>query len=63
MMKRMFRTITQHRPIDDYALEAAHTNHCDMVMLDPFFHQDTQCTPDMVCPTWVRATWTSCIQV
>ncbi|KAK4214177.1 hypothetical protein QBC37DRAFT_314791 [Rhypophila decipiens] len=60
MMKKMHKAILEHRPIDSYLTEWHHTNHCGMVMLNDIMHQDIACTPEMVCPTWVRATWTSC---
>ncbi|KAK1757772.1 hypothetical protein QBC47DRAFT_165074 [Echria macrotheca] len=60
MMKKMHKAILEHRPIDSYLTEWHHTNHCGMVMLNDIMHQDVACTAEMVCPTWVRATWTSC---
>lgn len=63
MLKKLQKALTMRRAIDSYVLEDFHTMHCSMVMMDPYFHEDVQCTPEMVCPTWVRATWTACIQV
>lgn len=60
MMKKMHKAILEHRPIDSYLTEWHHTNHCGMVVLNDIMHEDVDCTAEMVCPTWVRATWTSC---
>ena len=59
-MKKMHKAILQHTPIDSYLMEWSHTDHCEMVLLNDYLHEDAQCTPEMVCPTWVRATWTGC---
>ncbi|KAK1774234.1 hypothetical protein QBC45DRAFT_446254 [Copromyces sp. CBS 386.78] len=60
MMKKMHKAIIEHRPMDSYLTDWHHTNHCGMVMLNDIMHGDVECTPEMVCPTWVRATWTAC---
>lgn len=54
--------LEKNRPIDSYLVDWKHTTHCEMVLLNNWLHEDTECTPDMVCPTWVRATWTPCKQ-
>lgn len=60
MWKRMHKAILEKVPLDSYLTQWHHTNHCQKVMLNEWLHEDVECTPDMVCPTWVRATWTSC---
>jgi len=60
MWKKMHKAILEHRPIDSYLTEWHHTNHCEKILLNDYLHEDVQCTAEMVCPTWVRATWTAC---
>lgn len=63
MWKKMHKALLEkNHPIDSYLVDWHHTNHCEMVLLNDWLHEDVQCTPEMVCPTWVRATWTSCKQ-
>ena len=60
MWRKMHRALLEHRPVDSDLTSWHHTRHCEEVLLDPYLHEDSECTDEMVCPTLVRATWTSC---
>ena len=60
MWQKMHKALLEHRPVDTDLTSWHHTHHCEEVLLDQYLHEDSKCTADMVCPTLVRATWTSC---
>ena len=60
MWQKMHKALLEHRPVDTDLTSWHHTHHCEEVLLDPYLHEDSECTDDMICPTLVRATWTSC---
>ena len=60
MWQKMHNVLTHHLPIDTDLSNEHHTSHCGHVLLNEILHEDIQCTESMVCPTLVRATWTSC---
>ncbi|KAL9107113.1 MAG: hypothetical protein Q9227_007979 [Pyrenula ochraceoflavens] len=60
MWQKMHKALMEHRPVDTDLTNWHHTWHCEQVLLDPYLHEDSNCTADMICPTLVRATWTSC---
>ena len=60
MWVKMHKALLEHRPVDTDLTDWHHTYHCEEVLLEPYLHEDTECTDEMICPTLVRATWTSC---
>ncbi|ETI25971.1 hypothetical protein G647_02748 [Cladophialophora carrionii CBS 160.54] len=60
MWQKMHKALIEHRPVDSDLTNWHHTHHCEEVLLDDYLHEDSNCTADMICPTLVRATWTSC---
>lgn len=60
MWQKMHKALLEHRPVDSDLTSWHHTHHCEQVLLNEYLHEDSKCTADMICPTLVRATWTSC---
>jgi hypothetical protein len=60
MWRKMHSVLVDRLPIDSDLSSWHHTMHCEKVLLNHILHEDANCTDSMVCPTWVRATWTTC---
>jgi hypothetical protein len=60
MWRKMHAVVSERLPMDSDLRKPQHTLHCERVLLNDVLHEDVECTPDMICPTLVRATWTSC---
>ncbi|KAI0532060.1 hypothetical protein GGR58DRAFT_523602 [Xylaria digitata] len=57
--KRMHKAVVEGLSVDSYSISSHHTRSCEQALLRNVLHEDIECAPDMVCPTVVRATWTS----
>ncbi|KAF2663826.1 hypothetical protein BT63DRAFT_460948 [Microthyrium microscopicum] len=60
MWRKMHGVLLDHLPIDSDLSHWKHTMHCEKVLLNHILHEDANCTANMICPTLVRATWTTC---
>jgi len=60
MWQKMHKALLEHRPVDTDLTSWHHTLHCEQVLLNEYLHEDEACDSGMICPTWVRATWTGC---
>jgi hypothetical protein len=60
MWRKMHSILVDHLPVDSDLTNWMHTMHCEKVLLNHILHEDANCTDAMVCPTLVRATWTTC---
>lgn len=60
--RRQHAITSQRLPMDDNVLNQRHMNHCQMVLLNEFFHQDVNCTEgvDAVCPIQLIPEFTKC---
>ena len=62
MWLKTHKTMKERLPIDTNMMNEHHLHHCQMVLLNEFFHQDVNCTntADYVCPIRLSATYTKC---
>jgi hypothetical protein len=60
MWRKMHAAMVNRLPIDSDLSNWHHTIHCESIHLNDIFHEDEDCTPEMICPTQLIPLWTSC---
>lgn len=62
MWKKTHAILSNRLPIDDNTLSERHMKHCQMVILNEFFHQDVNCTESrtQICPIRLIQEYTKC---
>ena len=62
MWKKTHAILSNRLPIDDNTLSERHMKHCQMVLLNEFFHEDVNCTesPTQICPIRLIQEFTKC---
>jgi len=60
MWRKMHAAMVGRLPIDSDLSNWHHTIHCESIHLNEIFHEDVDCSPEMICPTQLIPLWTSC---
>lgn len=62
MWRKTQAILTERLPMDSNTLSHRHMNHCQMVLLNEFFHQDVNCTESetQICPIRLTQEYTTC---
>ncbi|KAH8586229.1 hypothetical protein B0O99DRAFT_695679 [Bisporella sp. PMI_857] len=62
MWRKTQAILTERLPMDSNTLSNRHMNHCQMVLLNEFFHQDVNCTESetQICPIRLTQEYTTC---
>lgn len=62
MWRKTQAILTERLPIDSNTLSDRHMNHCQMVLLNEFFHQDVNCveSENQICPIQLTQEYTTC---
>lgn len=62
MWRKTHAILTKRLPIDDNTLNVPHMKHCQRVLLNEYFHEDSNCTetPTQVCPIRIIQEFAKC---